>query len=160
MKFNVAVKAVGKDNYLAFVPLIPGCYANGVDEDDVCRNISNAIRVFVSSLIERGFPVPKSRSREEFRDGYMIREVDVDLSNNLEEPDAVSQTVAAKVLHVSLSRVSALISNGELETKEVAEKRLVTNKSLRELIAKRFAFDPKYIEEEMQGEELKSGSKR
>jgi predicted RNase H-like HicB family nuclease len=49
-------------NYSAYSPDLPGCVATGVTEEEVEKNMTEAINLHVRGLIEDGFPVPESKS--------------------------------------------------------------------------------------------------
>ena len=49
-------------NFSAYVPDLPGCIATGATEDEVLRNLSEAIRFHIEGLIEDGQPIPPSQS--------------------------------------------------------------------------------------------------
>jgi predicted RNase H-like HicB family nuclease len=46
------------NNYSAYSPDLPGCVATGATEDEVERNISEAINLHIRGLVEDGLPVP------------------------------------------------------------------------------------------------------
>ena len=53
-------------NYSAYSPDLPGCVATGETQDEVTRNMYEAIEMHVCGLIEDSLPVPESHSFAEF----------------------------------------------------------------------------------------------
>ena len=45
--------------YHVFCPVLPGCHAQGETIDESIRNIHEAIRLYIDSLVEDGLPVPE-----------------------------------------------------------------------------------------------------
>jgi predicted RNase H-like HicB family nuclease len=64
-RFLVVVeKANG--NYSAYSPDLPGCVATGQTQEEVRRNMYEAIDMHIRGLIEDSLPVPESHSFAEF----------------------------------------------------------------------------------------------
>ena len=50
----------GEDGYwVAECPTLPGCISQGKSKEETVRNISEAIRGYITSLQEDGLPVPQ-----------------------------------------------------------------------------------------------------
>jgi len=49
-------------NYSAYSPDLPGCVATGATQEEVEKNMTEAINLHVHGLIEDGLPVPESKS--------------------------------------------------------------------------------------------------
>ncbi len=58
MRYAVVIEK-GKGNYSAYVPDLPGCVATGASEEEVERNIHEAIRFHLDGLREDGLRVPR-----------------------------------------------------------------------------------------------------
>lgn len=58
--FTVVIAKEPEDpGYYAHCPELPGCVSWGEDVEATRRNMSDAIRLYVESLIEDGLPVPQ-----------------------------------------------------------------------------------------------------
>jgi predicted RNase H-like HicB family nuclease len=56
----------GEDGYwVVECPSLPGCVSQGKTRDEAIRNISDAIRLYVSALEEDNLPVPPETSEAE-----------------------------------------------------------------------------------------------
>jgi predicted RNase H-like HicB family nuclease len=60
----VVEKANG--NFSAYSPDLPGCVATGETQDQVTRNMHEAIEMHVRGLLEDRQPIPESKSFAEF----------------------------------------------------------------------------------------------
>jgi predicted RNA binding protein YcfA (HicA-like mRNA interferase family)/predicted RNase H-like HicB family nuclease len=49
-------------NYSAYSPYLPGCIAAGATQEEVEKNMTEAINLHIRELIEDGLPVPESES--------------------------------------------------------------------------------------------------
>jgi predicted RNase H-like HicB family nuclease len=49
-------------NYSAYSPDLPGCIATGATQEEVEKNMTEAINLHIQGLIEDGLPVPESES--------------------------------------------------------------------------------------------------
>ncbi len=53
-----------EDNcYLAEVPELPGCMADGESVTEVARNIEESMKVWIDTNRERGFEIPQPKGR-------------------------------------------------------------------------------------------------
>jgi len=46
------------DSFHAFAPALRGCHVDGESLEDAQRNLNDAIRLYLESLMERGLPIP------------------------------------------------------------------------------------------------------
>ena len=58
MRYAVVIEKA-KRNYSAYVPDLPGCVATGANEEEVERNIHEAIRFHLDGLSEDGLRAPR-----------------------------------------------------------------------------------------------------
>jgi predicted RNase H-like HicB family nuclease len=57
--YSVYYEAVREGGFVAFVPALPGCHTQGETLDEAERNVKEAIRLYVESLVEHGEPIPE-----------------------------------------------------------------------------------------------------
>ena len=57
----VAIEKDAEDEgYVAYSPTLPGCFSNGKTVEEAKRNIRDAIRLHIESLLAHGQPVPQN----------------------------------------------------------------------------------------------------
>lgn len=57
----VAIEKEAEDEgYAAYSPTLPGCFSNGKTVEEAKRNIRDAIRLHIESLLAHGQPVPQN----------------------------------------------------------------------------------------------------
>ena len=57
--FEIVIeKEQDDDGYLAYSPTLPGCFSNGKTIKDARRNIREAIKLHIESLLPHGQPIP------------------------------------------------------------------------------------------------------
>ncbi len=57
----VAIEKEAEDeSYAAYSPTLPGCFSNGKTVEEAKRNIRDAIRLHIESLLAHGQPVPQN----------------------------------------------------------------------------------------------------
>ena len=57
----VAIEKEAEDEgYAAYSPALPGCFSNGKTVEEAKRNIRDAIRLHIESLLAHGQPVPQN----------------------------------------------------------------------------------------------------
>lgn len=57
----VAIEKEAEDEgYAAYSPTLPGCFNNGNTGEEAKRNIRDAIRLHIESLLAHGQPVPQN----------------------------------------------------------------------------------------------------
>ncbi len=57
----VAIEKEAEDEgYAAYSPTLPGCFSNGNTVEEAKRNIREAIRLHIESLLTHGQPVPQN----------------------------------------------------------------------------------------------------
>jgi predicted RNase H-like HicB family nuclease len=57
----VAIEKEAEDEgYAAYSPTLPGCFSNGKTAEEAKRNIRDAIRLHIESLLAHGQPVPQN----------------------------------------------------------------------------------------------------
>ncbi len=64
MKYRVLVERDEDGVFVATVPALPGCVADGPTRSDALRNVKAAIALYVESLEEHGDPVPPPITEE------------------------------------------------------------------------------------------------
>lgn len=58
--FQIVIEKEPEDEgYLAYTPNVPGCFSNGKTIEETKRNIREAIKQHLSSLLDHGQPVPQ-----------------------------------------------------------------------------------------------------
>ena len=65
MKYLVVVEKAA-ENYSAYVPDLPGCVATGKTQEEVHKNIHEAVALHLEGLREDGLPVPEPMTQAEF----------------------------------------------------------------------------------------------
>lgn len=58
MKYTVIIERGNESGYVAHVPSLKGCVSQGATQEEVLKNIKEAIEVYVEALLEDGLPVP------------------------------------------------------------------------------------------------------
>lgn len=59
--FAIVVEKEPEDEgYLAYSPTLPGCFSNGRTIDEAKRNIRDAVRQHIESLLAHGRPIPQN----------------------------------------------------------------------------------------------------
>ena len=59
--FEIVVEKETEDEgYSAYSPTLPGCFSNGKTIEDAKRNIREAIRQHIDSLLAHGQPIPQN----------------------------------------------------------------------------------------------------
>lgn len=56
----------GEHNYSAYVPDLPGCIATGKTLDEIKRNMSQAIKMHIQSMLEDHEPLPQPQTLAEY----------------------------------------------------------------------------------------------
>jgi predicted RNase H-like HicB family nuclease len=64
-RFLIVVEDAGQ-NYSAYSPDLPGCVATGATQDEVAKNMYEAIQLHIEGLREDGLPIPSSTSIAEY----------------------------------------------------------------------------------------------
>ena len=64
MKFRVLIEQDEDGVFVAQVPSLPGCVAQGASRGEVVSNVQEAIAAYLESLDERGEPIPPSIHEE------------------------------------------------------------------------------------------------
>ncbi len=65
IKYLVVFEKAG-NNYTAYVPDMPGCFAAGATFSEVKDNIRKAIRLHIRGLVQRGGPLPEQIAFSEY----------------------------------------------------------------------------------------------
>ncbi|MBZ0270763.1 type II toxin-antitoxin system HicB family antitoxin [bacterium] len=59
LSFQIAIeKEPDDEGYFAYSPTLPGCFSNGKTIEEAKRNIREAIRQHVASMVEHGDVIP------------------------------------------------------------------------------------------------------
>lgn len=64
MKYRVLIEQDEDGVYVATVPALPGCIADGPTRKESLQNVREAIALYIESLQERGDPIPPPISEE------------------------------------------------------------------------------------------------
>lgn len=64
MKYRVLIEPDEDGVFVATVPSLPGCVADGPTREDALRSVRDAIVLYVESLEEHGDPVPPPITEE------------------------------------------------------------------------------------------------
>ena len=67
MKYLVVIEPT-ETGFSAYSPDLPGCVATGATEDDVQREMQEAMEFHVEGLALEGYPVPKPSTRSAYVD--------------------------------------------------------------------------------------------
>ncbi len=61
--FEIVVEKEPEDEgYAAYSPTLPGCFSNGKTIEEAKRNIREAIRQHIESLLAHGQPIPQNEN--------------------------------------------------------------------------------------------------
>ena len=116
-----------EDGYVAKFPQIDGAYCEGDTREEVLNNASEVLMLCLLDDYSNKNKAPKYERVAE------VVSVSVEVTDEDEEQSHyMTQADASEFLNVSPSRVSALISNGQLETKFFDGKRMVSIASVNE----------------------------
>ena len=58
-RFRVVVEKEKEGGYHVSCPALPGCHTHGETIDEGMRNIREAMRLYIESLVKDGLPVPE-----------------------------------------------------------------------------------------------------
>jgi antitoxin HicB len=64
MKYRVAIESDEDGMFVAVVPSLPGCLAQGATRGEAVANVREAIQAYLESLNKHGDPVPPPISEE------------------------------------------------------------------------------------------------
>ncbi len=64
MKYRVLIEPDEDGVFVATVPSLPGCVADGSTRDEALRNVKDAIALYIESLEEHGDPIPPPITEE------------------------------------------------------------------------------------------------
>ena len=107
--------------YVASFPQVPEAYAEGDTREEALANAADVLRLSLVGRIEEDGLIPTyERSAE-----VLAVSVGVD-DEYIDETHYMTQSQAAEMLGVSLSRVAALIASGTLEARRFDGKREVS----------------------------------
>lgn len=67
VRYLVVFEKAG-DNYTAYAPDLPGCFAAGATLSETRDNIRKAIRVHIKNLVLKGEPLPEQAAFSEYVD--------------------------------------------------------------------------------------------
>ena len=66
-RFLIIIES-GSRNYSAYVPDLPGCIATGRTQEEVEKNMREAIAMHIQGMIEDGEPIPTPSLKAEYLD--------------------------------------------------------------------------------------------
>ena len=64
MKFRVTITRDEDGVFVVECPTLPGCVSQGQTREEACRNIAEAIEMYVESLRDRNEPIPPPITEE------------------------------------------------------------------------------------------------
>ena len=64
MKYRVLIETDEDGVFIATVPSLPGCVADGPTRSEALTNVKDAIALYVESLLDHGDPVPPPITEE------------------------------------------------------------------------------------------------
>ena len=64
MKYRVLIETDEDGVFVATVPSLPGCVADGATRNDALSNVKDAIALYIESLEEHGDPIPPPITEE------------------------------------------------------------------------------------------------
>ena len=119
-----------KDGWFVDIPAFDGAFTDGKTVDEAAKNAAEVLRLLIAEYLDEGRPLPTPTFHNP---PLAVLSVEV-----TDEIIALSKCVtvseAAERLGVSSSRVSQLLSNGQLESFVHGNTRLVTLASLNDRI--------------------------
>lgn len=60
-KFTVVFEKAEEGGYIVSVPILPGCMSQGETFEEAEKNIKDAIRAYLKSLIKHKEPIPQEK---------------------------------------------------------------------------------------------------
>ena len=61
--FQIVIEKEEKGKgYYAYSPTLPGCFSNGKTIEEAKRNIRDAIKLHLTTLLEQGEPIPQNEA--------------------------------------------------------------------------------------------------
>ena len=133
--YQVVLEPAQEGGYCVYVPDLEGCATYGDDFFDALKMASEALELYVASLLDEGIDVPRPTNRpcpEGCESVFVSFETDETIGTKV-----MSAAEAARRLGVSRGRVSRLLRAGMLEgrndwgnifvTEESVERRLASN---------------------------------
>jgi predicted RNase H-like HicB family nuclease len=58
-QFEVLIKQTEEGQYLAAVPILPGCFSTGNTEQEATQKAISAARCYCWNMLENGAPIPQ-----------------------------------------------------------------------------------------------------
>lgn len=115
------------DGYVAQFPQIEGAYCEGDTREETLKNASDVLTLCLLDDFTNKWKAPKYERVAE------VVSVSVEVTNEDEEQSHyMTQADASEMLNVTPSRISHLISNGQLDSKYFDGRRLVSIASVNE----------------------------
>ena len=59
LSYSVFYEAAPEGGYVASVPALPGCHTQGESLEEAEKNITEAVEVYLESLVAHGEPTPQ-----------------------------------------------------------------------------------------------------
>lgn len=120
----------GEDAWCVSFPQIPEAYTDGKTREGVIANAAEVLKLAMGGYIEDGEMPPEYERLAE------VVSVSVEVSDeDIDKMHYETQSQAAEVLGVTLSRISALIESGRLESKTFDGRRMVSIASVEKYAA-------------------------
>lgn len=64
MKYSVLVEKGRESGYVAYCPALKGCVSQGDTKKEALKNLREAMRLYIETLMEDGIPIPTEVGRE------------------------------------------------------------------------------------------------
>jgi|GEM_PF-373170 predicted RNase H-like HicB family nuclease len=127
MTYTYAATITEQDGgWFVSFPDFPGAYSFGSTMQEACRGAAESLRLTIAEHIDGGLPIPESSIEAKPEAVFCVEVSDYYIART----SCMTVTEAAAELGVSPSRVSQLLSRGQLEARELDGQRLVTIESI------------------------------
>ena len=128
--FGTVIRKDDEGQYWAEVPDLVGCFGQGDTFNEAIESISDGLETHIASMLECGMDVPEP-TKVTSNDGEVVYVAVTPNEYTLKEP-SVTASEASRILNVTPSRVSQLITAGKLKAKRNVGETLVTVDSIDE----------------------------
>ncbi len=129
--YGATVERTEYDTYFLRFPDFPGAFEEGETMCDAVVGATEVLKLFIAEYLDEQKCLPRATFDESIRVVFSV-EVTQDF---VEETRLMTVKEAAEYLEVSPSRVSQLLSTGQLEAREFHGKRMVTIDSINKRVA-------------------------
>ena len=67
------IKDTEEEGYAAFIPELKGCITTGITEEDALESLKDAKKIWLSSAIDDGVPIPEPDIMKEYSGEFKLR---------------------------------------------------------------------------------------